>query len=99
MTMCINCYECYGAPKPDAAALSLVPLLAGVSPFGGLHIVVADWNIEDDNLEWCMERDDLSDAEKLAAKAMLALSVEQRAAALAVHDGMISDTGDRLGGE
>lgn len=56
--MCEGCYEEYGRPAiitdRTLAAAELVRQVYDFSGVGGnLHIVVDDWNIEDDNLEFC----------------------------------------------
>ncbi len=56
---------------------------------GALHIVVADWNIDDDDISWCANLDRAQPHEIEIANRMLAMTLEQRAAALAVHWGMV----------
>jgi hypothetical protein len=56
--MCEGCYEEYGRPAiitdRTLAAAELVRQVYDYSGVGGnLHIVLDDWNIEDDNLEFC----------------------------------------------
>jgi hypothetical protein len=76
---------------------------------GNLHIVVDDWNIEDSNLAFCAEcvarsvagkpgRYDTTDPETVAAEvaclsALQALTIEERATALAIYDGYLSRDG------
>jgi hypothetical protein len=88
--MCEGCYRDYGSPKPDDAARAVVPLIDAVyddgGVGGGLHVVVDDWNLEDEHLIWCLGQG-LSEDERQCAEALLALSLEQRAAALAIYDG------------
>lgn len=90
--MCEGCYEEYGRPQPDDAARAVVPLISAVYEAscvgGGLHIVVDDWNLEDESLHWCL-RQTLSDDERRCGEALAALSLEQRAAALAIYDRFI----------
>jgi hypothetical protein len=93
--MCYGCYEEFGKPKPDSAALAVVPLIAKVYDDnfvgGGLHIVVDDWNVFDECIEYCMKENDLTADEMQCAEAMLALSEDQRAAALGEYEGFTAD--------
>lgn len=88
--MCIGCYEDYGSPMPDAVSSATIPLVEAVYEWsavgGNLHIVLDDWNIEDENLASCWEGD-LTAAEAACLIAFEAMKVEQRAACLAEYDG------------
>lgn len=67
---------------------------------GNAHVVLDDWNLEDGHIEWCLQHS-LSDdrtwegptelllAEREALRALQPLSLRQRAAALALHDGYL----------
>lgn len=61
--MCEGCYEDYGRPAiitdRTLMAADLVGQVYGFSGAGGnLHIVLDDWNIEDDNLDFCSKQID-----------------------------------------
>lgn len=114
--MCYGCWQEYGSPIIDtpairAAALAVSEVYQFSAVGGNLHIVLDDWNIEDESLAFCAEqiankgwKDDRPltaamefmrhpwpDAEdKLAAEQrchdlLSALSIEHRAAALALQ--------------
>lgn len=61
--MCLNCWEEAGSPTelPENAdeLIQLIKELYATEKGGTggpLHIVLDDWNLEDDNIEWCMFR-------------------------------------------
>ena len=85
--MCQGCYAEAGSPVPDEAAKALGPRLRGVNEFGGCHIVVSDWNLEDSNIDFCIVYETTTDAEREVMLALRALSEDQRYAAMAVADG------------
>ena len=105
--MCRGCWEEYGSPeiKTEAtrAAAKLAERVYEFSCVGGnLHIVLDDWNIEDENIAWCRERinrirsgtieqyDDTDpqqlEAEDACLKALEPMTLEERASALAIWD-------------
>lgn len=102
--MCYGCYEKYGKPEiiNDATknAVILIEKVYDMSCSGGnAHVVIDDWNIDDQSILWCLNkaisenicesRDELIIAEKEALEALLALSIDERASALAIVDGYI----------
>lgn len=115
--MCISCYHTeYGAPVAlTEKALAAVPLIQAVyaaeGSGGNLHIVLDDWNIEDDSVAYCARRlaegghrsagwpDDAYAqqlvVERTCVAAFSAMTVEERATALALHDGFITRDGDK----
>lgn len=91
--MCRHCWSDYGAPDNDSeevrAAVSLISAVFDEHLAGGaLHIVIDDWNLEDDSLDWCQSKK-LTPAEKACLKALRSLSVADRASALARFDGYL----------
>jgi hypothetical protein len=98
--MCENCWNDYGRPAivnaATLAALEMVKDVYAKHAAGGLaHIVLHDFNIEDESVEWCIKdgfrANDESDA--LAIKALHAfrsLTVAERASVLAMHMGFVS---------
>lgn len=90
--MCQGCYEEYGRPAPDEAARGVVPLIAAVyerCPVGGrLHIVVDDWNLDDEDIAYCLGND-IPDVDRKCGEALASLTVDQRAAALAIYNGYV----------
>jgi len=57
--MCVQCWEQeYGSASIDseatrAAAAAIDALYEAHDAGGSLHIVVDDWNLEDEHLAWC----------------------------------------------
>ena len=95
--MCKSCWEEYGAPQIDnpavrecAAAISKVYEFSMAG--GGLHCVVDDFNIEDEHLtdeyigRWNSSQKQES-AERYCLGILKALSLDERASALGLHDG------------
>lgn len=92
----------------SAKAEEAVPLFKAVydQPRGGaggnLHIVLDDWNIEDESIHYCMDTTKveryfdgeldttLTDIERRCAEHLLTMTMEERAAALAKFDGYLS---------
>lgn len=102
--MCVNCWEEVGSPKIDTrevrtAAAAVVELYRGYITGGLLHVVVDDWNLETEHVEWGLStealRCDLDSAVGepapeiviQTAAALLVLSEEERASALALAFG------------
>jgi len=91
--MCISCWQEYGSPKiineNVLSAVEVIRELYDESCVGGnLHIVVDDWNIEDENLAWCGAKE-LSDTEKKCFDALSLLSIGERASALAIVEELV----------
>jgi hypothetical protein len=100
--MCQTCYKDYGSPKIiTPATLEAAKLIEEVfewsSGGGNLHIVIDDWNLDDDSLDFCdteIRTDDPSCDEKLEAErkcldALRKMTLEERASTLAIHDEFI----------
>lgn len=45
---------------------------------GNAHIVLDDCNIENENIQWCLELPDITDAERECLTELLALTYEER---------------------
>lgn len=110
--MCYGCYEDAGKPEivneKTIKASELIKELYDTE-FGGVgrygHIVFDDWNIDDDNIEWCIENankggywqdeNDEEGAEETRQASLTALiyfkelSEEERYSALAIDDGFL----------
>lgn len=90
--MCLSCWNERGKPQVDNA---LVRDIAGLvkdvfahsSVGGGLHIVVEDWNLETEHIEWCLKEGGCSDLERRCGELMLTATEDERASALALVDG------------
>jgi len=99
--MCMGCYEKYGSPsivneKTERAAELIGRVYEWNAVGGNAHIVLDDWNLEDEHVAWCREHISTSDGyndypeEQLIAEreclAFLAdLSLDERASALALY--------------
>jgi len=104
--MCSECWrKHYGgvkkySPEIDAAVEAIAKVYEHTMSGGHLHIVVDDFNLEDDSLAFCRrelkaplmadETQEKRDAEEACLDLLEKLSVEDRAAALALHDGYFS---------
>jgi hypothetical protein len=98
--MCHGCWVEYGQPQIDSSAVrEAARAIAAVYDFscvgGDLHIVIDDWNLEDDNLEWCAGEIDKNEfhasteqlaSERLCLDLLRPLSEDERASALALYD-------------
>lgn len=85
--MCYGCYIEYEEEPPSDEARKVGEFLKQVPEdleFGNLHVVVADWNIEDEHLDWCKNNYELTENELKTYELLKPLSLNQRAAALAV---------------
>ncbi len=86
--MCEGCWEEHGSPREiPAGAEDLVETAKSLDHYGGLHIVVDDWNIEDHHIEFSRDYPTTKDYEKEWCQRMLALTIPQRAAVLAKAEG------------
>lgn len=95
--MCIDCWEGYDSPAIDTPLVRhAANLIADVDPCGYLHFVVADWNLDDDDLAFCADSiirnpdDDPADqleADWACLMALRGLTEAERASALALHEG------------
>lgn len=104
--MCYNCYKEYGSPKVISDkvrdAVELVTKYDSAS-YCGLHIVVDDWNLEDEHVVWCLKSISLpeevsglterSEEEKTAivelGTLLLIMTIAERATALAINEGYV----------
>lgn len=89
--MCFQCWEEAGSPTIDTPAVrELAALFAGMDHYGPLHIIVDDWNVADDDIEFCAtytRNRPLTDDETAAIRLMRGMSKAERASALARADG------------
>ena len=100
--MCDECYARYGRPAVDNPAVRLAAerILAvyAANPVGGnCHIVLDDWNLEGEHIEFCLNALRTGDtwhndpgqheADRACMIAMRELSLEERASALALSEG------------
>jgi hypothetical protein len=102
--MCYNCYEEHGSPtivnEGTEKAAKLIAAVYEYSCVGGnCHIVLDDFNIKDRHIDWCLETAlsknvHEADVKQLALErecleAMKALTISERASALAIHEGWL----------
>lgn len=100
--MCGGCYREYGSPAiltdntyKLVGAISEVYRLCG--PTGGkAHVVIDDWNLEDDIIQEVIDREELDETESYLMNAMLAASEDERATALAIYNGFDIGVGERM---
>lgn len=100
--MCYSCWERAGGPTLDTPAVhDAAALIAKVYEQscvgGGLHVIVDDWNVEDDHFntdaeQWIEENaHDLDEAglavERACYAALKALTEAERYSALALYEG------------
>ena len=101
--MCYSCWEDWDKPAIDTpavreAALAVIGVYEYHAAGGNMHIVLDDWNIEDEHVVWCRNKiadggffgDDSSEqlaVELRCCDLFLALSESERAAALALIRG------------
>ena len=103
--MCYDCYANeYGKPdivnEATKDAAKLIDAIYGFHCAGGnAHVVVDDYNLEDYHVDWCLnasltDKSEMASAEQLKAeqeclRALKALSLDERASALAIHEGWL----------
>lgn len=103
--MCYDCYKKYGKPAivngKTLRAAKLTEMVYKFASSGGLcHIVIDDFNLDDDDVEFCLtniknkENGDEFTEEEYAIQqecmeAYLELTINERASALAIYEGWI----------
>lgn len=86
--MCISCWRQHGAPTIDNPKVRAWAFAAGlVDPFGAAHIVVEDFNVEDEHLHLCAQDERVTPLEAAWLAAGLGLSIPERASALGLFGG------------
>lgn len=104
--MCYECWQEYGSPKiVTDRVLETVKAIERVYDFslvgGGLHIVIDDWNLEDARLDFCKEYiakpdydecREQQEVEQACLELLYSLNLDERASALAIHDGFFEPT-------
>ena len=94
--MCETCWQKYGSPQHMTRRVrALARLMDRVGDVGGgLHVVLDDWNLEDEHLDFCATQP-LTGDERTCLNAMRRASVADRASALALCEGYYGDKGMR----
>lgn len=99
--MCEGCWNEMGSPKLVSPKIrEAARLIDGIYEFSGVggnaHIVVDDFNLGDDSIQYCLDHlgenfheagKEQLDYEKKALLALKELTLEERASALALHGG------------
>ena len=91
--MCRSCWDEAGQPAIDTPevrrAVRLIEDVFHESGVGGkLHIVIDDWNVEQEHLDFCAGRV-VTEAERRCHGALNELSEAERMSALALHGGFL----------
>lgn len=91
--MCIGCYREYGSPKVITKVTSYVVHCIGRvydenSVGGNCHIIVDDWNLEDEHFDM-VSKYELTPAEAELVAVMKEMTEDERATALALYEGWI----------
>ena len=102
--MCYGCYEAHGKPEIQnertLRAAVLVEAVYAFAPAGGhCHIVLDDFNIEDDHIDFCINEITSEpremyttgeiDIQLACMESFRAMTLEERASALAIYEGWI----------
>lgn len=86
--MCQGCWEEAGSPSmwsPKIAALA--EAAASIDHYGAFHIVVEDWTLEDESLDFCLAEDRLLPPERDWLLGLQALTEPQRYSAMVLSLG------------
>ena len=93
--MCYGCFEEYGPAVVTPAAIAaakLVDAVYEIHPVGGrAHVVVDDWNLDDSNIDFCLNEPELDEVCRTALLALKNLPMPERVAAMALHDKFITE--------
>jgi hypothetical protein len=107
------CYDCwknkYNAPKiineNVKKTIDLIQEIYKTESTGGdCHIVLDDFNIENDHIQWCIDWINRNEIPEIGPEVkaielecmnlMLTMSIDERAIALALADGYINEKGE-----
>jgi hypothetical protein len=107
--VCYGCYEEYGKPEITnervEAAAALVTKIYEYNRVGSnLHIVTDDWNLEDNNIDFCLNAartapyheitPEQRAVEEECCNLLRSMTLQERASVLAIHDGYLYPTRD-----
>ena len=85
--MCLVCWKRDCRPyNATERAKGLAPLFAATDPCGAMHIVVEDWNLEDENIRSAMAMSDTTPSDIALGKALLQMTMEERWATAILAD-------------
>lgn len=95
--MCCGCWQQAGSPKiVNEQVLALAKAVPDIDPYGHLHIIVDDMNVENSHIEFCAReveqntRDESENerrAERQFLQLMGQLTIPERYSALGIADG------------
>lgn len=89
--MCVGCWEEEGSPSiVNERVVATAELLKRCHSYGACHIVVEDWNLEDEHIEHCLSEPQIDADEIAAMNALQALSLEERYSAMAICEGLLT---------
>ncbi len=72
--MCIGCWIDYGCPTlSNETTRDLAERIRKTDEYGALHIVIDDWNLQDDHIKWCMELEYITPDELQLCRDLLAV--------------------------
>jgi hypothetical protein len=96
--MCYGCWVEEGklAVMSDAV-LKAAPLIRAADDCGAMHIVVSDWNLDDDHIEFCKNYETATPEDVVLCDLMAAMTYDERLSAMALADGYIDETGKERG--
>ena len=78
-TMCIHCWEDEGRPyELTDAVRAWTKTFADTNKFGAMHIVVEDWNLDDESIGYCRYDNRVTESELSLCNAMLAMREGER---------------------
>lgn len=103
--MCRECWEDFGRAKVDTprvreAAVAIGEVYGYDDDGWHLYTIIADWNLDNGNLDWCgwaiAKNVNHAGREQLECEArclalLRSLTLDERASALALHDGFWGD--------
>lgn len=96
--MCHGCWQEYGSPaivneKTLAAARAIEEVYEWSSVGGNLHVVLDDWNIENEHVQFCCDEvqkvSGQLEAEKECLTLLAKMNLKERASALAIYEGFV----------
>jgi hypothetical protein len=90
--MCVTCYDTFRAENPNDFPLPTTKQMREIVNLidefyedwftgGALHIVLDDWNLEDEDITWCLQNSDpdlQDDRVKLITGKLLQLTLAER---------------------
>lgn len=87
--MCWDCWTQEGSPKLNTPEIvEAAAMAAELNEFGALHIILADFNIDDDDVAFCRSlADELTEGDARFLDLLEPMSIEERASCLGLADG------------